>query len=95
MENNLTLKCCCSNFLTNANIRVVGKMPKKHFNALSFSNPGDNVMILVESRGQICPIVVTLFFGSCLLDLRVKHIGESFWKQPSLQLGLKVKPKPL
>ena len=47
-------------FNIKAYIRVVGKMPKQHFNAILFSNPGDKVLILVESRGQICPIVFTL-----------------------------------
>ena len=32
-------------------VRVVGKIPDSHFNALLSSNPGDMVLILVESRG--------------------------------------------
>ena len=36
-------------------MRVVGQMPKQHFDALFFSNPGDKVLILVESGGQMCP----------------------------------------
>ena len=34
---------------------------KKPFNAFFFSNPGDNFLILVESKIQMCPIVFTLF----------------------------------
>ena len=33
-------------------------MPKQHFNRLFFSS-GDKVLILVKSRGPICPIVIT------------------------------------
>ena len=47
----------------NAYIRVVGKMPKQHFNALFFSNPGDKVLILVERKRHICPIVLTFFLN--------------------------------
>ena len=55
----------------NTYIKVVVKLPKQYFNALFFSNPGDKVLILVESRGQICPIV------SLFLDL-VPWIGQ-YW----------------
>ena len=36
-------------------IRVHGKMPDQQFKVWLFSNPGEKVLILVESRGQICP----------------------------------------
>ena len=42
-------------------IRVHGKMPQQHFKLLLFSNPGYNFLVLVESRGQICPVVSHLF----------------------------------
>ena len=42
-------------------IRIVGKLPDQHFNVSSCSNPGGNILILVESRGQICPVVFHLF----------------------------------
>ena len=51
----------------NACISVVGKMPKQHFIALFFSNPGDKFLIVVESRGQICPIVFTFFIWRILI----------------------------
>ena len=35
-------------------IRVPGKMPDQHFKVSLFSNPGEKVLILVKSRGQIC-----------------------------------------
>ena len=41
--------------------RVYGKLLGPFFKLLLFSNPGDKVLILVESREQICPIVVHLF----------------------------------
>ena len=63
LENNLTLKCCCTEiFQHNTYIRVIGKIPIQHFNALFYSNPGDKALILVESRGQIFPIVFNLFW---------------------------------
>ena len=52
-------------------VRVVGNMQDQHFNDWLFSNPVDKVLILVESRGQIC-LKVFLF-----LDL-VPWIGE-YW----------------
>ena len=42
-------------------IRVDGKKPDHHFNVSLFSNPGDKVLILVKSKGQICPVVFHLF----------------------------------
>ena len=36
-------------------------MPNQHFRVLLFSNPGDKILILVESRGQICLIVFHIF----------------------------------
>ena len=41
-------------------IRVLEKLSDQHFNLLFFSNPRDKVMILVESRGKICPVVFLL-----------------------------------
>ena len=41
-------------------IRVFGKMPEQHYNVPLFSNPGDMVLILVESRGLISPVVFHL-----------------------------------
>ena len=43
-------------------IRVVGKMQDQHFNVKLSSNPGEKVLILVKSRGQICTIVFHLFW---------------------------------
>ena len=40
-----------------AYISVVGKMPDQYLNVSFYSNQGYKVQILVESRGQICPIV--------------------------------------
>ena len=37
----------------NIYIRVHGKMPDQHFKVLLFSNPGEKVLIIVKSRGQI------------------------------------------
>ena len=42
-------------------LRMYGKMQDQHFNVSFFSNPREKVLILVESRGQICPIVLHLF----------------------------------
>ena len=42
-------------------LRMYGKMQNQHFNVSFFSNPWEKVLILVESRGQICPIVLHLF----------------------------------
>ena len=62
LGHSLILKCC---FWIFSNIfiyiRVYGKIPHQHFKGLLFSNPGDKVLILDESRGQICPKVVHLF----------------------------------
>ena len=44
------------------NIRVYVKMPNQYFKVLLFSNPGDKVLILFESKGQICPNVLYLFW---------------------------------
>ena len=38
------------------------KVSEQYFNAFLFSNPGENVRILVESRGQICPVVIPFFY---------------------------------
>ena len=42
-------------------IMVVVKMSDQHFNVSLFSNPGDKVLILVKSRGQIFPLVSHFF----------------------------------
>ena len=54
-------------------VRVVGKLQDWHFNVWLFSHPGDKVLILVERWGQICPIVVLLFFNI------VPWLGEKQW----------------
>ena len=38
------------------------KLPDQNLNVWFFSNPGDKVNILVKSTGQICPIVLPLFW---------------------------------
>ena len=55
LENKLTFKMLLLQF---SNINTYNQQ----FNELFFSNPGDKVLILVESRGQICPNVFTLFW---------------------------------
>ena len=40
-------------------IRVHGKMPDQHFKVSLFSNPVEKVPILVKSRVQICPLILT------------------------------------
>ena len=42
--------------------KIVGKIPDQHLRVWLFSNPGNNVQILVESTGQICPVVLHLFW---------------------------------
>ena len=42
-------------------VKIVGKIPDQHLSVWLFSNPGDKVQILVESTGQICPVVLHLF----------------------------------
>ena len=42
-------------------VKIVGKIPYQHLSIWLFSNPGDKFKILVESMGQICPIVLNLF----------------------------------
>ena len=42
-------------------VKVVRKVLDQHFNKLLFSNPGEKFLILVESRGQICPVFFLLF----------------------------------
>ena len=42
-------------------VKIVGKLLDQHFNILLFSNPGEKFLLLVESRGQIFPVVVLLF----------------------------------
>ena len=43
-------------------VKIVGKIPDQHFSLWLFSNLGDKVQILVESTGQICPVVLHLFW---------------------------------
>ena len=43
-------------------VKIVGKIRDQHLSVWLFSNPGDKVQILVESMGQICPIVLHLFW---------------------------------
>ena len=43
-------------------VKIVSKTPDQHLNVWLSSNPGDKVQILVESMGQICPIVLHLFW---------------------------------
>ena len=43
-------------------ITVVGKIPNKKCDVLLFSNPGDNVLIPVVSRGYILPIVFYFYW---------------------------------
>ena len=52
--------CQFSNIIIYVNI--VGKIPDQHLSVWLFSNPGDKVQILVESTGQICPVVLHLFW---------------------------------
>ena len=49
-----------SNIITYVNI--VGKIPDQHLSVWLFSNPGDKVQIHVERTGQICPVVLHLFW---------------------------------
>ena len=42
--------------------KIVGKIPDQHLNVWLFSKPGNKVKILVESAGQICPIVLHLLW---------------------------------
>ena len=46
-------------------VKIVGNLPDQHLNVWLFSNPGDKVKILVESTGQICPIVLHPFWTFC------------------------------
>ena len=48
-----------------------------NYNVLLFSNPGDKVLILVTSRGQICPIV--FYFLETLSPLLKKSITLKCW----------------
>ena len=43
-------------------VKIVGKIPDQHLSVWLISNQGDNVQILVESTGQICPVVLHLFW---------------------------------
>ena len=43
-------------------VKIVGKIPDQDLSVWLFSNPGDKVQILVESKGQIFPLVFHLFW---------------------------------
>ena len=43
------------------NVKNAGKIPHQHLSVWLFSNPEDKVQILVESMGQICPVVLNFF----------------------------------
>ena len=65
-------------------VRAVGKLLNQHFNVTLFSNPGENFLILVESRGKICPVIF-FFLGPSSLDWRIKiywHVGPTIFQQP-------------
>ena len=51
-------------------VKIVGKILDQHLSVWLFSNPGDQVQILVESMGQICPVVLHLF---CTLSSGFKN----------------------
>ena len=59
LENNHSLFWQFSNIIIY--VKIVGKIPDQHLSVWLFSNPGDKVHILVETTGQICPIVLHLF----------------------------------
>ena len=44
------------------NVKIVGKIPDPLLSVWLFSNPGKKVQILVESTGQICLVVLHLFW---------------------------------
>ena len=50
-------------------IRVHEKMPDQNFKVLLFSNPGEKVLILVKSRGQICPLLLGTLYQICVQQL--------------------------
>ena len=43
-------------------VKIVGKIQDQHLGVRVFSNPGDMIQILVESTGQIYPVVLHLFW---------------------------------
>ena len=43
-------------------VKIVGKIPYQRLSVWLFSNPGDTVQIHVESTGQICPVLLHLFW---------------------------------
>ena len=43
-------------------VKIVGKIPDQLWSVWLFSNPRDNVQILVESTGQVCLIVLHIFW---------------------------------
>ena len=43
-------------------VKIVGKIPDPLLSVWLFSNLGDKVQIVVESTGQVCPIVLSLFW---------------------------------
>ena len=42
--------------------KIVGQIPDQNLNVWLFSNPGDKVQIHIKSTGQICPVVLHLFW---------------------------------
>ena len=42
-------------------VREVGKLSDQQFNASLVSNPGEKIMIIIEGREQICPVVLVFF----------------------------------
>ena len=43
-------------------VKIVGKIPDQQLNVWLISNPGDKFQILVDSTGQIRPVVLHLFW---------------------------------
>ena len=62
------LFCQFSNIITY--VKIVGKILDQYLSVWVFPNLGDKVQIVVESTGQICPVVLQ-FSGPCPLDLRI------------------------
>ena len=62
-----------------------GKLLNIYFNLSLFTNPGEKVLILVESRGTICPLSVILFrtFSPRLENNNtLKWISDKFSRNP-------------
>ena len=43
-------------------VKIVGEIPDQHLSERLFSNQGDKVQTIVKSIGQICPVVLHLFW---------------------------------